>query len=91
MNINCLVCCLNFCDCFRGFWPFQMYNACGLLFLSFGFTMLKFISCYSDGFLLESECQGMNVNHGYVGRVHKYTLKKKKKKHLKNIGQNVLY
>ncbi|XP_016415321.1 uncharacterized protein LOC107745830 [Sinocyclocheilus rhinocerous] len=41
-----------------------MYNSCGLLFLSFGFTMLEFITCYGDGFLLESECQGMDIKHG---------------------------
>ncbi|XP_058641759.1 uncharacterized protein LOC131546287 isoform X2 [Onychostoma macrolepis] len=41
-----------------------MYNTCGLLFLSFGFTMLKIISCYSGGAQLESECQEMNINHG---------------------------
>ncbi|KAI2661745.1 hypothetical protein H4Q32_007408 [Labeo rohita] len=39
-----------------------MYNACGLLFLSFGFTMLKFITCYSDGNLLESECRRMDIS-----------------------------
>ncbi|XP_050974175.1 uncharacterized protein LOC127170342 isoform X2 [Labeo rohita] len=42
-----------------------MYNACGLLFLSFGFTMLKFITCYSDGNLLESECRRMDISGGH--------------------------
>ncbi|XP_042618006.1 uncharacterized protein LOC122145915 isoform X2 [Cyprinus carpio] len=41
-----------------------MYNSCGLLFLSFGFTMLEFITCDSDGSLLAGECQRMDINHG---------------------------
>ncbi|XP_026098844.1 uncharacterized protein LOC113069926 isoform X3 [Carassius auratus] len=40
-----------------------MYNSCGVLFLLFGFTMLESITCYSDGSLLESQCQGMNIQH----------------------------
>ncbi|XP_052460441.1 uncharacterized protein LOC128018749 isoform X3 [Carassius gibelio] len=40
-----------------------MYNSCGVLFLLFGFTMLESITCYSDGSLLESQCQGMNFQH----------------------------
>lgn len=39
-----------------------MYIARGLLILSFG-SMLRFISCYSDGGLLEDYCQEMNINH----------------------------
>ncbi|XP_073724390.1 putative ferric-chelate reductase 1 [Misgurnus anguillicaudatus] len=39
-----------------------MYPA-GIFFLLFGFVMVKFITCYSDGTLLTDECQGMNVNH----------------------------
>ncbi|XP_077080539.1 uncharacterized protein LOC143732940 [Siphateles boraxobius] len=38
-----------------------MYIARGLLILSFG-SMLKFISCYSDGSLLEDQCQEMNIH-----------------------------
>ncbi|KAK2898471.1 hypothetical protein Q8A67_009889 [Cirrhinus molitorella] len=42
-----------------------MYNACAFLFLSFfGFSMLKFITCYSDGSLLGSECKGLDISHG---------------------------
>ncbi|XP_073725184.1 uncharacterized protein [Misgurnus anguillicaudatus] len=40
-----------------------MYPA-GIFFHLFGFVMVKFITCYSDGTLLDTECQGMNVNHG---------------------------
>ncbi|XP_057213041.1 putative ferric-chelate reductase 1 [Triplophysa rosa] len=36
----------------------------GLLSFFFGCTMLQLIRCYSDGTLLEEECQGMNINHG---------------------------
>nr|XP_055024442.1 uncharacterized protein LOC129414412 isoform X2 [Misgurnus anguillicaudatus] len=39
-----------------------MYPA-GIFFLLFGFVMVKFITCYSDGTLLTDECQGMNINH----------------------------
>ncbi|XP_073723458.1 ferric-chelate reductase 1-like [Misgurnus anguillicaudatus] len=34
-----------------------------LFFLWFGFTVVKFITCYSDGSLLTEECQGMNIVH----------------------------
>ncbi|XP_059378915.1 uncharacterized protein LOC132114676 isoform X2 [Carassius carassius] len=40
-----------------------MYNSCGVLFLSFGFTILESITCYSDGSQLGSQCQGMNIQH----------------------------
>lgn len=42
-----------------------MYIASYLLIFSFGFTMLKFISCYSDGSLLDDQCGiiKINVNH----------------------------
>lgn len=43
-----------------------MYIASGLLFFSFGFTMLKFISCYSDGSLLEDQCHVANINHNLL-------------------------
>lgn len=39
-----------------------MYIARGLLILSFG-SMLKFISCYSDGGSLADQCKGMNILH----------------------------
>ncbi|XP_056108358.1 uncharacterized protein LOC130086183 [Rhinichthys klamathensis goyatoka] len=40
-----------------------MYIARGLLILSFG-SMLRLISCYSDGsFLEEGQCQAMNIIH----------------------------
>nr|XP_021327721.1 mucin-5AC-like isoform X10 [Danio rerio] len=35
-----------------------------LLLLIFGFTMLKFICCYSDGSLLNDQCQSMAIDHG---------------------------
>ncbi|XP_073766408.1 uncharacterized protein isoform X2 [Danio rerio] len=35
-----------------------------LLLLIFGFNMLKFICCYSDGSLLNDQCQNMDINHG---------------------------
>ncbi|XP_051964361.1 uncharacterized protein LOC127630691 isoform X48 [Xyrauchen texanus] len=40
-----------------------MNTADWLLFLLCGVTMLQFITCYSDGSLLEDECSGMNINH----------------------------
>ncbi|XP_056108235.1 uncharacterized protein LOC130086109 [Rhinichthys klamathensis goyatoka] len=41
----------------------EMYIATGLLILSFG-SMLRLISCYSDGsFLEEDQCQAMNIIH----------------------------
>ncbi|XP_048067175.1 uncharacterized protein LOC125280578 isoform X2 [Megalobrama amblycephala] len=42
-----------------------MYIASDLLIFSFGFTMLKFISCYSDGSILDDQCGviKINVNH----------------------------
>ncbi|XDV49177.1 hypothetical protein PO909_018478 [Leuciscus waleckii] len=45
-----------------------MYIARGLLILSFG-SMLRFISCYSDGGLLEDQCQDMNIIHTDVNDV----------------------
>ncbi|XP_065104095.2 ferric-chelate reductase 1-like [Paramisgurnus dabryanus] len=39
-----------------------MYPA-GIFYLWFGFVMVKFITCYSDGTLLADYCQGMNINH----------------------------
>lgn len=36
--------------------------------------MLEFITCDSDGSLLAGECQRMEINHGYVRMVHKYTV-----------------
>lgn len=39
-----------------------MYIASDLLIFSFGFTMLKFISCYSDGSLLDNQCGANNIN-----------------------------
>lgn len=45
-----------------------MYIASDLLIFSFGFTMLKFISCYSDGLLLDDQCGviKINVNHNNI-------------------------
>ncbi|XP_056319170.1 ferric-chelate reductase 1-like [Danio aesculapii] len=40
-----------------------MSAALALLLLIFGFTMLKFICCYSDGSLLTDQCQNMAINH----------------------------
>ncbi|XP_057213546.1 putative ferric-chelate reductase 1 isoform X2 [Triplophysa rosa] len=39
-------------------------NPGSILSLLFGCAMLQLICCYSDGSLLEEECQGMNINHG---------------------------
>nr|XP_021327714.1 uncharacterized protein LOC108179094 isoform X4 [Danio rerio] len=41
-----------------------MSAARALLLLIFGFTMLKFICCYSDGSLLTDQCQSMAIDHG---------------------------
>ncbi|XP_056628798.1 uncharacterized protein LOC130440034 isoform X2 [Triplophysa dalaica] len=38
-------------------------NTGTILSLLFGCAMLQLIRCYSDGTLLEGECQGMNINH----------------------------
>ncbi|XP_073766366.1 uncharacterized protein isoform X18 [Danio rerio] len=35
-----------------------------LLLLILGFTVLKFICCYSDGSLLNDQCQSMAIDHG---------------------------
>ncbi|XP_056319171.1 uncharacterized protein LOC130233242 [Danio aesculapii] len=40
-----------------------MSAARGLFLRIFGFTMLKFICCYSDGSLLTDQCQSMAINH----------------------------
>ncbi|XP_051509747.1 putative ferric-chelate reductase 1 isoform X2 [Myxocyprinus asiaticus] len=34
-----------------------------LLYLLWGVSMFQFITCYSDGSLLDDQCQGMNINH----------------------------
>ncbi|XP_051524879.1 uncharacterized protein LOC127424097 isoform X49 [Myxocyprinus asiaticus] len=45
-------------------WQFLTMNTADcLLFLLCGATMLQFITCYSDGSILEDECSGMNINH----------------------------
>ncbi|XP_051759362.1 uncharacterized protein LOC127517566 isoform X2 [Ctenopharyngodon idella] len=44
-----------------------MYNAGGLLIFSFGFTMLKFISCYSNGLLLVDQCNVIKIDINHSG------------------------
>ncbi|XP_073766356.1 uncharacterized protein isoform X8 [Danio rerio] len=41
-----------------------MSAARALHLLIFGFTMLRFIGCYSDGSLLTDQCQSMAIDHG---------------------------
>ncbi|TRY76049.1 hypothetical protein DNTS_031955 [Danionella cerebrum] len=41
-----------------------MFSGNGYLLVLFGFTMVKMINCFTDGTLLESVCQTMEIMHG---------------------------